>query len=305
MQKQAVSPHRRGWNVYTGHFASVLVLVLFQLLLRALAFAPLLYTIFTGVFPGLDPEHAPAFGLLASLPLYVLIVMPFRFQAAARMAALHGQSADHSVNGRNYLSWLRAALYRLFRMLPFLLPFSAFLVLFYYYMRVPGFNESLLAIETAGKLIGGDYPAGIALITLAGILTAALAILGWRRSLSFEHQRVPELGVHKAWREGRSLDRRRRRHIGKTFRINALLALPAFAGVMYVIAAHLLSQKQSGMLIFDFLKAVSVLLTLSFPTETVLLLLAVTAVLWLPLLPWRKLALSAVLTPTGAGETGK
>ncbi len=221
------------------------------------------------------------------------------------MATLHGQPADYSVNGRNYLVWLRAALYRLLRVLPYLMPFSAFLVLFYYYMRVPGFNESLLAIETVGKLIGGDYPAGIALITLAGILTAALACAGWRRSLPFEHQRVPELGVIKAWREGRSLGSRRRRHISKIVRINVLLALPAFAGVMYVIVAHLLSLKQSGMLIFDFLKAVSVLLTLNFPSSTVLPFLAVLVILWLPILPWRKLALSAVLTPTRAGDTGQ
>jgi len=300
MQKQTAGPHRRGWNVYYRKFAPVLFLLLFQLLLRVLAFAPLLYAVISGGFFGLNPDHAPALGFLASLPLNVLIVLPFRFQAAARMAVLHGSLAADGVNGRNYLIWLRAALYRLFRALPFILPLSAFLVLFYYYMRVPGFNESLLAIESAGKLVGGDYPAGIALIMLAGIITAVVAYIGLRRSLAFEHQRVIELGVMKAWREGRLLSKRRSRRIRRTVRINALLTLPAFAGVMFVLVSHLLSLKQSGMLIFDFLNAVSVLLTLNFPTSSVYQILMMLAVLWLPVLPWRKLALSAVLAPTRA-----
>ncbi len=296
MHKQVQSPHRRGWLIYKEKFPQVVSLLALQLLLRAIAFSPLLYAVLSGSFFGMNPEHSPAFGFLFSLPLYVLLVMPFRFQAAARMAELHGTGEADSAAPGHYPLWLKAALWRLLRALPFLLPFFAFIFLFYWYMRVPGFNESLLAIETVGKLIGGDYPAGIALILLAGLVTAVLACIGWKRGLAFEHQRLTESGVLGAWKEGRSVSRRRRRHIRRTSLVNLLITLPALVGVLFVLGSHLLSLPRIGMLIMDFFNMVSVVLTLNFPASSVYQILIVLAVLWLPLLPWRKLALCAVLS---------
>jgi hypothetical protein len=151
-------------------------------------------------------------------------------------------------------------------------------------------------------MVGGDYPAGIALIMLAGIVTAVLAAVGWRRNLAFEHQRVIEHGVIKAWHEGRILSKRRKRHIGRTVCVNTLLAMPALAGVLYVILAHLMSLERAGMLIYDFLYVISVLLTLNFPVSSVYAILIGLAFLWLPILPWRKLALSAVMSPPRAAD---
>jgi hypothetical protein len=294
MQQETLSPHQRGLRAYKAQFPQVLGLTLLSLLLRLLAFAPFIYTAITGTFFFTPwPDHALAFSFLCSLPLYLLIVMPCRFHAAACMAMLHGN--DREVSMGNYFRWLAAALWRLLRALPFLLPFMAFAAAFYYYMRVPGFNESLQMIEVIGGLLGGSYAAGIALIVLIGLFSALVAAWGWKRGLAFEHQAVVEKGISAAWTDANTLRARRRRHINRTILINALLTLPAVLGVLIVLAIYL-GSLSGGMLMLDFVNWASILLTLNFPSSVFYQVLIVLAVLYLPLLPWRKLSLSAVLT---------
>ena len=170
----------------------------------------------------------------------------------------------------------------------------AFIAAFYYYMRVPGFNESLQVIEMIGELLGGSYVAGIALIVIIGLLSALLAVWGWKRGLAFEHQAVAEKGIAAAWADAKALRARRRRHINRTVFINALLTLPAAAGILAVLAIYLRSLS-GGMLMLDFVNWASILLTLNFPSSVFYQVLIVLAVLYLPILPWRKLSLSAVL----------
>lgn len=295
MQKHQRSPHRTAWAIYTGKFPQVLALLVFQLLLRLVALAPFLYGACTGQFFNLTSAHAPAVGLLFSLPLYALIVMPFRFQAAARKAQLNGLAYDSRPRLRNLVRWLGAALVRLLMALPFMLPFLAFCVLFYYYMRVPGFNDSLMAIQKIGSLIGGEFLTGILLIGLIGLVSLCLAVRGWWGGLAFEHQAVAEQGIRLSLKKARRIRKARRQWLNRTQRVNFLLALPAALGVLAVLVIQLMSLKRSGMLAFDFLNAVSALLTLNFPANTLLILAIVLLALWLPLLAPRKLALSVVL----------
>ena len=296
MQLQAQSPHRKARNTFRAHVPQVLALLFLQILTRLAAFAPLLYAAAGGGFGGLLPGHEPALGLMLSLVLYVFLVMPMRFQAAARMAALHGAPRLYRLTGTSYARWLAAALYRLARALPLLLPFLLFLGAFYYYLRVPPFNESLVAIEGLGKTLGGDTVTGIALVVLAGLVTLLLFVCGWTKGVAFEHQPVLETGVSASWRAAKELKKRRRRRIARTVFINALLTLPALLGILAMLALYFYPQR-SGMLIFDFFNVGTALLILSFPASVVLQGVAALAVLYLPLLPLRKLALSAVLAP--------
>lgn len=304
MQNQALSPHRLAWSIYAGKLPQVLKMLAFQLLLRLIALIPFLYGVLTGRFFGLTDSHAPAVGLLFSLPLYALIVMPFRFQASARKARLQGLAYDSSVNLTNYARWLKAALLRLLMALPFLLPFMAFAILFYYYMRVPGFNDSLMAIQKVGSLLGGEFLTGVLLLALVGFAVIWLAVYGWWRGLAFEHQPVKEQGIRLSLKKARQARKDRGQLLKKTQRVNLLLALPGALGIIGVLAMQLMMLPRSGMLAFDFLNAVSVLMTLNFPSNTLLILLIVLLVLWLPLLPPRKLALSVVLGEAPGGDAG-
>ena len=111
MQPETLSPHRRGLRAYLAQFPKAIGLTLFFLLLRLVAFAPFIYAAVTGTFFTPWPDHALAFAFLCSLPLYMLIVMPSRFHAAAVMAQMHG--IERETGTGNYFRWLAAALWRL------------------------------------------------------------------------------------------------------------------------------------------------------------------------------------------------
>lgn len=295
MQQTARKPHQLAWRTYTENLVPVLALMAVQILVRVIAFAPFIAAFVTGKFLSFNPEHALAYGLVFSLPLYALIVMPFRFQAKARMAQLYGLDYDSRINFGNFARWLIAAMVRLAIVLPALLPLFAFSYLFYYYMRVPGFNESLLFIHQIGAALGGTYPMGILIIGLIGILSLLLAAWGWLRGLAFEHQDVLSQGIAVSLKKANQRFKEQKKVLFQTVRKNKLLFLPAFLGVLAVLVVQVLNMPLMGSLVYDFLIAVSVFLTMNFPQGTLFILLVVLLVLWLPVLPLRKLALSAVL----------
>lgn len=296
MQERKQTPHRQAWQTMFGKPAQVLSLLILQILARVIAFAPFIIASVTGQFLSFNPEHAPAYGLVFSLPLYVLLVMPLRFHAKARMAQLKGLPYEGRLTLQNYFKWLIAAFLRLALVLPALVPLFAFCYLFYYYLRVPGFNGSLLIIHNLGALLGGTYPEGILIIFLAAFISLVLAGWAWLYGLPLEHQDVLHQGLRLSLKKARAHYQTQKPLLGKTVKRNILLFLPAFVGVFAILVMQVLSMPLAGTLVFDFLIAVSVFLTLSFPKGTLFALLVVLLVLWLPLLPLRKLALSEVLS---------
>lgn len=296
MQQTMQSPHRRAWQVVTQQTGPVLALLLFQLLLRAVAFIPLIYAAVTGRFFGFNKNYALAFGFLFSLPLVVLLVLPFRFQAAARKAQLLGHHRDAAISLKNYGIWLRAALLRLLRALPYILPFFVFAGLYYYYMPYPDFTVPMLGISRIGDVIGKGFLGGAIITGVVGVATAILAGCGWLRGVAFEHQDLIGQGIGLSLKRARELRRRRKKTIRRTVFKNALLSLPALIGVLYVIAQHLMSLDRVGMLALDYLNAAANLLKFDFPSRVPVTIAIILLVLWLPLLPFRKTALAAVMT---------
>jgi hypothetical protein len=296
MRRKTISPHKRAWEIYFQQLPKVFILLLFQMFLRLVAFAPLLFAGITGSFFGLEAQFALVCGLAFSLPLYVLLVMPMRFQAAAyKIRLLYDLPRDSRVNARNYLRWLSAALVRLTRALPFLLPFFAFIILYFYYIPYPDFTVPMLGISNLGDLIGLSFIGGIMIIGLAGVLFALLAAYGWNRDISFEHQDVLKQGIRISLNQSCVLRGRRKRAINYTVFINLLLCLPAVTSVLLILGSYLLSLPRMGMLAMDYMNMAITLIQLNLPDRTLLMILLVMAVLWLPLLPLRKLALSAAV----------
>ena len=296
MHASIKSPHRRGWQVYKNKFPQVLLTLMFQLVIRGVAFVPFIYSVITGQFFGFNKNYVIAYGFLFSLPLYVLLVMPLRFQAAAKKAQLHGFTRDASINGRNYLAWLRAALVRLLRALPFILPFFICAGLYYYIMPYPDFTVPMNAITKIGDVIGKGFLGGAIMTFLVILLSAILAACGWLRGVAFEHQAVIEQGIGLSLNRARDVRKRRKRVIRKTVFKNALLTFPAIIGVAAVIAMYLMSLPRVGMLALDYLNAAANLLKFEFPSTVPIAIAGILLVLWLPLLPLRKLALGAAMT---------
>lgn len=291
------SPHQWAGATYKKQFSKVLLMLLVQLLIRALAFSPLLYAAISGGFFGAHRDHILAVAFLCSLPLYVLLVLPARFYWTAQVARLRGQAHDDQPSFCNCVKWLKAGLYRLLRALPFLLPFFAFLGVYYYYLRMTGFNEPMVKIKQIGELVGGEYTAGIVIIMLLGLVTLLLALWGWLRGTVFEHQEVTTSPLSLAWQTANEVRKDRKAHLRRVTFQNFLLTLPAVVGLLAVIALFFMTVK-SGTLIFDFLYMGSVLLTFNFPSHVMLQGLLVLLLLYLPLLPLRKLALAAAIFPT-------
>ncbi len=302
MSKAHASPHRRALTAAGAHIVQVIDLVVFQLLIRVIALSPLLYAAVTGEFPVPAPlrGHELAFSLLCCLPLYVLIVLPFRFQGAAEMAVMHGIARETRVTSGRYGKWLLAALVRLLLALPFILPLMAFLGAYYYFMRL-NVVEAFNLLDQAAGWFGGSYLAAVAAVTGAGLLSALLGAWGWKRGLPFEHREIQGRTLLHSLREAGAVRRQRRRYFRRTVHRNFLLTLPALLGVGFALFMHF-SSTWTGAIQFDFINVSLTLLTFSIPAGAMAFIGAALLILWAPLLPLRKLALCAVLAPAPRDE---
>lgn len=295
MEQTRRSPHRRAWQVVSKKPGQVLSLLLFQLLLRAIAFIPLIYAAATSTFFGFNKNYALALGFLFSLPLVVLLVLPFRFQAAARKAQLLGYQREAAISLKNYGIWLRAALLRLLRALPCILPFFVFAGLYSYYMPYPDALLPISILSDMGSVVGLGLVGGIIMTGLIGIVSVILAAWGWLQGVYFEHQDVISLGLKQASRNAKALRQRRKRTVSKTVFRNAMLCLPAIIGLLVVLGQHL-GLKKTGLLVYDVISYSTSLILFNFPQSVMITLGIILLVLWLPLLPYRKTALAAVMT---------
>lgn len=287
MEATQLSPHKQASQAYSRHLTAIVLQLIFQLLLRVAAFSPLLYAGMTGKFFGVKPDHVMAAALIVCLPLYLIIVMPFRYHFFAKLNGYLGYQRQDKAS--NYAKWLAAGLYRLLRALPFLLPFIAYAVLYYYYMRIADLTKLPILIMNLGALIGGSFSEGTAILVLIGLIAFLLAFFGWRRSLLFESQAIVELGLSASWRKARG----KHKQIHHVSLINFLLLLPgliAVGAVMTINIAHDLS----GGIFEKVLSLMPTLLNAKFPPATYYQMLIALIIAYLPLLPLRKLALSAV-----------
>lgn len=286
MQATPLSPHKRAGQAYSANTPAIVLQLFLQILLRVIAFSPMILAGITGKFFSVKADHVMAVAFLASLPLYLIIVMPSRFHFFAKLALYLGDERDD--RSANYGKWLAAGLYRLMRALPFLLPFSAYIVLYYYYMRVADLTRLPLLILELGTLVGGSFSEGTAVLVIIGLITFVIAFLGWRRSLLFEFMPVAETGITSSWQRSRL----RRRHIGHVSRINFLLCLPGLVAMGAVMAINL-AQDLTGSIFERIFSLLPTILNVKFTPETYYQLLIAMIVAYLPLLPLRKLALSA------------
>ncbi|MGI6696827.1 MAG: hypothetical protein ACOX6O_11430 [Christensenellales bacterium] len=287
MEVIQLSPHQQASKAYNRHLTAIVLQLIVQLLLRVVALSPLLYAGINGKFFGVKADHVMAAAAIASLPLYLLIVMPFRYCFFAKLSGYLGYRRQDSVI--HYGKWLAAGFYRLLRALPFLVPFIAFAVLYYYYMRVADLTQLPILIMNLGALVGGSFTEGTAILVLIGLCAFLLAFLGWRRGLLFECQPIVEHGINASWRKSRQ----GRKLTGRVSLINFLLCLPGLIAMGAVLSVNL-AQDLTGSIFEKMLSLLPAILNANFPPATYYQLLIALLVAYLPFLPFRKLALSAI-----------
>lgn len=293
--RRTISPHAAASRACLGNLPQMLGFVLFQLALRAVALTPFVLSA-AGLNPlGFPPMHATSLSLLACFPLYLILVLPFRFHAGALLVKYTCVSDRRvRISLASYFRWLAAGLMKAMAILPYMLPLAAFLGAFYYFWNMVGFNVSGTLIKDMGAAVGGGYKAGIAVVSLLFAFCLLLALFGWRRHLPLEFQPVAEVGLRRAWARARSVRRGRGAGLARVTLINALICLPALAAAAAVLEIYV-----SGMLIGDPRRDLRLLLTLlttfRFPASVVLGLSAILVLLYLPFVCIRKAALACAI----------
>lgn len=279
MSQGQTGPHALASKASSRHIGPYTLITLEQLLWRVISLSPLIYAAVSGRFFALHKDYVPAAALLSCIPLWVLLVLPARFRAGAQLSRWFG--AD--INSGSWSDRLARGLTRLAVTLPFLVPVLVYLGVLYYNMYFTGFNSFFMLIESAGKLVGGNFVAGLAILALLLVVLAFLALWGWRRFM-VPHFYLPQDELSKA--KSVAIP-------GKTRLINMLIILPSLVLVLMLLGLSL-APKLSGSVMLDTLTIMSALTQFDFPAETLYQCLLALAIAYLPFVLLRKAAIAAV-----------
>lgn len=276
MSQLQTSPHARAAKASIGPY---FLITLEQLLWRVISLSPLIYATVKGQFFGVQKDYIFMVALLSCIPLWVILVLPARFRAGAQMSTWFGADiADDSWSDR-----LARGLKRLAVTLPFLVPVLVYLGVLYYYVYLTGFNSFFMLIESAGKLVGGNFVVGLVILALLLVILCVLAFQGWRRYM-IPHFYLPEKAKVKT---------RVAMPLKKTILINFLIVLPPLTLVLMLLGLSLVP-KLSGSVMLDTLTIMSALTQFDFPAETLYQCLLALAITYLPFVLLRKAAIAAV-----------
>lgn len=177
----------RAWTLYRRYFPQLMLGLLLQIVLRLIVLAPLLFLA--------APETAPL--ALLSLPLFILIVLPARQNAAEVMARLHqgyGFDLMGMVSFDRYGAKLLRGLKTTGLMLLWALPFVAatvFLAFVYGGKTIEGVTDTFTVLRTVINLgnhglVKALLPVsdtatirGVAAIVVMYLMTALPILAGW------------------------------------------------------------------------------------------------------------------------------
>ena len=233
-----ISAASRAWTLYRRYFPQLMLGLVLQIVLRLIALTPLL----------LLAAKETRMGALLSLPLFVLIVLPARQNAAEVMARLNageGFSLLGFVSFRDYGKKLLRGLKTTALMLLWALPFIAattFLAFVYGGKTIEGVTDTFTVLRTVislgnHSLVKTLLPVsdtatirGVAAIIVMYLLTALPILIGWAFHAGTRHAAAQGMKVRGA----------RLRTMGAW--ALGLAALIPFAAVTVAVSAGYLSQ---------------------------------------------------------------
>lgn len=286
MSQQQGTPHARAASESLRRAGWYILTTLGQLMLRCLAFSPLIYALSAGKFLGLEKQYTLGAALLCSLLLWLLLVLPERYRLGGVLSGWFGGEVNHG----SYPQRLKLGLLRFLRVSPLVLPILLVLYAVYHVFTFLGFPDFFKMLETPGKLAvsllsneSGDLSLmiGIGIWALGMAVLVWLAVWGWRRYLSPSFY-LP--AGERAARKGTALR--------QAYRVNALIALPPFLVVLALLGISL-APKMSGSMMFDVLTIVTAITQFDFPQSSLLYCGLVLLIGYLPFVLYRKAAIAA------------
>ena len=280
-KKTRITVGQAAWRGMKAHPGEITLVAAEQVLLRLAVLCPLAAQARWQEHLAAFPWAMPALSLL----LYVFLLIPLRFRAGEMLRYFSGPHQPRPQGGRPYRHWLQAGLARYGRGLLWGLPFLLTAGYFVYGWSNLPFNVLWMPV------LALTLPISAALI----VLFALLLVFGWWWDLPAEYIPARHLGARKTFLFVRRARKIGRRQLMKNALINLLLCLPAAAGFAAVLVPHVLQGLSASSNVQ--LVIASLLRLLRTPLTGVQRanLLAVFAVLYLPLCLLRKMR-NAVLT---------
>ena len=268
----------RAWRAYTASFGGTMKFLLTETCLTLICLAPLLFL----------TNGRLAAGALLCVPLWLLMMLPARMNAARDMAAAlagEGLGSPRLIEGADYGKKLLCGLKRAGFLLLWAVPLIALAVIFrnHFAGEVDGLTVYRMIRNDLG---GGDQIRGIRVLVLITVGTLLVLMFG----CAFHS------GARQAWAQGDP--RRVRGHHGKVvlaWLASLVTVLPMVLAIVAAVARYLPVLRDLNGLLMG---------TVSLPaTRGTLLILAAGALLTLPLLPLRSLIPAALVS--GLGEDGR
>ena len=280
------------------NFDAVSTVAIVQLLIRAAVLAPLLLSVMWG---GKLPLWLAAAG---SAALYIFLLIPMRFWARQKMRRVYYTRSHHTKHRDFYGKWLATGLLRYLRGILWGLPFIAIALYFTVGRRVLLVKTFEAPISWLAHLLSadpesptGNMPLALGIIGGLAVVFALLFAYGWWRDLPFEYLPVGSIGTKKTVHWSRRILKKHRSEMRKTTLGNAFLTLPAILGFGAVLGMYVMQKITftSNMSLNLLMAQVRRLFSEPLSQLTLLELLGVFVVLYLPLCVYRKCRNAALM----------
>ena len=279
------------------NFDEISKAVFVLLLIHVAIAAPLFFCESLG---GMIPDYTAA-GI--SLAVCVFLLIPLRFWGRQKIRrAFYRHTTQDKKHSGAYTRWLTTGILRYIRGILWGLPFIAcvvYLTVFRTILDAATFEMPVhwLAMWLAGNPENGagNVNLAVSLIAIAIALFGLLFAYGWWRDMPFEYLPVRSIGALKTlhWSR-RILKKNRKKMLGTTF-VNFLLSLPAIIGFGTVLGLYALDNVNFSYGVTITMTQIRKLFTQPVPQMVLLELLAVFAVLYLPLCIYRKCRNAALM----------
>lgn len=291
--------------------------VLVQLLIRAAVFASLfllpqllnqllsMETVSQALklSPSAIEETSAILAAAISLLLCVFLLIPMRFWARQKIRRVYYSHSSTDKKERGvYSRWLSTGLLRYFRGILWGLPFIACVVYFTVFRTILDVTTFEWPIHWLAMLLAGNPENGTGNVNLAVSIIAGLVALfglmfayGWWRDLPFEYLPVRSIGAVKTLHWSRHILKKFRKEMRGNVCVNFLLSLPAILGFGAVLGMYAMDNVNFSYGIMISVTQIRRLFTQPIPQLVLLELLAVFAVLYLPLCIYRKCRNAALM----------
>jgi hypothetical protein len=274
MSQQRLSGcHAAAARASLRHAGAYVVTTITHLLLRVISLAPFLYAMLSKQFLGVPQAHASAVALLCCIPLYLLLVLPFRFQVGARVSRWLGAG----FRAGRYSTWFQRGIIWILHTLPWLLPLLLYMGGYHYVMNTDA-NIMFSLFTGTGAIIGGDFLHGILMLAALFVICVVLAAWGW-------HRNMPRFYL--------PANKKIRPTTARVTAINLLITLVPLLIVAVILSASVAS-RLTGDMRMDALTLLSAT-DFDFPPRDLWTVAAVLVVLYLPFILWRKTALASAV----------